>query len=145
MVIDFKQVRSSFQALMEESGFEAQSDNLTSEKLGDVLGLAAVTQGTIHSATTSLEDVPTSATVLNPLRTGWLDQVSIEALNDQLNERLVSQLPSGIVGKRLPTCSRSGSASGRDRVASPPYGFYAVARRWRYCNASAMCAVPITG
>lgn len=98
--LDYKQVRDAFQELMEKSGFEEQSEHFSSEQLWDVLGYASVTNGTIHSATTALTDVPTSATVLNHLRSGWLDKYDADELNDELNELLVSQLPTGILGKR---------------------------------------------
>lgn len=98
--LNYKQVRDAFQKLMEESGFEEQSEHFPSEQLWDVLGYAAVTNGTIHSASQALEDVPTSATVLNHLRSGWIDQHDINELNDELNELLVGQLPTGLRGKQ---------------------------------------------
>lgn len=98
--LDYQQVRDEFQQMMAQAAFEPQGEVLSAEMLWDILGLAAVTGGTIHSSTRSMEAGPSSATVLNHLRTGWLEQVSVAELEAQVNELLSAQLPRGIRGNR---------------------------------------------
>ncbi|SRR5690554_956922 len=98
--LDYQQVRAAFiETMQAQVKLTTKGTKCDSEMLWDVLGLASVTQSTLHSTCQSLEDVATSAGLLYQLRQGWLAQQSLGQLEGQLNELLAAQLPQGIVGR----------------------------------------------
>lgn len=98
--LDYRQVRDAYLEMMNEPiELATSSTKCAAELVWDILGLASVTRRSIHASCDSLEDAPTGEAVLYPLRTGWLEQLELDELEDQPNALLVHNLPARIRGR----------------------------------------------
>jgi hypothetical protein len=98
--LNYRQVRDAYLRMMNEQiELASSSTKCEAELVWDILGLASVTRRSIHASCGSLEDAPTSEAVLYHLRTGWLEQLELDELEDELNALLVHNLPDRIHGR----------------------------------------------
>jgi putative transposase len=98
--LDYRQVRDEYVSMMNEQiEVATNSTKCEAELVWDILGLASVTRRSIHASCDSLEDAPTGEAVLYQLRTGWLEQLDLDELEEELNALLVHSLPDRIRGR----------------------------------------------
>src|SRR3989304_3166999 len=83
----------------EQIELATDSTKCDAEMVWDILGLASVSRRSIHASCDSLEDAPTSEAVLYQLRAGWLEQLELDELEEELNALLVHNLPDRIRGR----------------------------------------------
>jgi hypothetical protein len=98
--LDYRQVRDEYLHMTNEQiELATNSTKCDAEMVWDILGLASVTRRSIHASCGSLEDAPTGEAVLYQLRTGWLEQLELDELEDKLNALLTHNLPDRIRGR----------------------------------------------
>ena len=98
--LDYQQVRDEYLSMMnEEIKLTTSSTKCEAEMVWDILGLASITRRSINASCESLEDAPTGEAVLYQLRTGWLEQLDLDELEEELNVLLVHNLPARIRGR----------------------------------------------
>lgn len=95
--LNYQQVRNEYQrAASQHIQLTTSSRTSHLDVILDVLGIAAVSQGSLDGACKNLHNAPTSPAVLYQLRKGWLEDSSLEQLESQLNKLLVARLPDYI-------------------------------------------------
>jgi putative transposase len=83
----------------EQVELATSSTKCEAEMVWDIRGLASVTRRSIHASCDSLEEAPTGGAVVYQLRAGWLAQLDVDELEDELNALLVHHLPDRIRGR----------------------------------------------
>lgn len=97
----YDQVRETYSDVMSEKlQLTTGSTKCDLDMIVDVLGLASVDRSSIHDVCKELQDAPTGAAVLYQLRQGWLNERSLEALEEELNTLLTARLPPWIRSRR---------------------------------------------
>jgi len=94
-VLDF-----TIETLQEHLDLVVGGDSYTPENIWSILVSASAQSSTIEETCGKTERGPSANTVRNHLKDGLLSQRDLQALEAALNELLVAQLPSRIVGYR---------------------------------------------
>ena len=92
--LTYHQVRTAFQSNMNSQiKLQTAATKCDSDKIWDILGLAATRQQSVYGTCTDLADAPTSAAVFYQLRQGFLAHHDLTELEEQMNTLLVQQVP----------------------------------------------------
>jgi hypothetical protein len=101
VTLNYQQVRNEYMDVMNRHiELKTNSTKADQAMVIDLLGLAAVNGYSLNTACDSVQDAPTSPAVLYQLRQGWLDELELGEIEEQLNNLLVDRLPDSIQGQQ---------------------------------------------
>lgn len=99
VTLNYQQVRNEYMNVMNNHiELKTNSTKAGQDMVIDLLGLAAVNRCSLNTACKSVYDAPTSPAILYQLRQGWLDDLDLDEVEEQLNNLLVELLPDYIQG-----------------------------------------------
>ncbi len=101
VTLNYQQVRDEYMNMMNNHiELKTNSTKADQEMVIDLLGLAAVNRCSLNTACESVHDAPTSPAILYQLRQGWLDDLDLGEVEEQLNNLLIELLPDYIQGRQ---------------------------------------------
>lgn len=101
VTLNYQQVRDEYMTVM-NNHIELKTNSTKADQamVIDLLGLAAVNRCSLNSACESVHDAPTSPAILYQLRQGWLADLDLGEVEEQLNKLLIDLLPDHIQGRQ---------------------------------------------
>jgi hypothetical protein len=99
--LTYHQVRAAFQSSMNgQIKLQTTATKCVSDKIWDILGLAATRRQSVYGTCTELANAPTSAAVFYQLRQGFLAHQDLTEVEAQMNILLGQQVPPEILRGR---------------------------------------------
>lgn len=99
--VTYQQVRTAFhESLNEQIKLQTKPTKCTTQKVWDILGLAATRRQSVHGTCAEVVNAPTGAAVFYQLRQGYLASQELAELEEAMNALLVAQLPAAMLRGR---------------------------------------------
>ena len=101
VTLNYQQVRNEYMDVMNTHiELKTNSTKADQDMVIDLLGLAAVNGYSLNTACDSVQDTVTSPAILYQLRQGWMADLDLKGIEEQLSDLLADRLPDYIQGGR---------------------------------------------